>query len=253
MGQCCTSNNPENENEAMKGGLNHNLQENFSKEGFDDLQLSELHESEDLARHGPPQNVAVKIKTLPTSLNSRLEKVAQSQDKFEYNRDNDMVDKAIFLGLRQFDNQSIYIGQWYLQKRNGRGQQIYADGSVYEGYWLDDRREGYGRFTDVAGDIYEGEWKDDNVNGLGKYVLKSGAYYIGNWVNNLQQGKGREKWPSGEVYEGEYKNGAKNGKGVFKASDGSYYEGDFSDGKIEGQGKSRLKKGSIIGKMADIM
>ena len=223
----------------------------MSKDGLEDLQLSELHHSADLAKHAPSASVAVKIKTLPVYLNNRLDKLAQTQKKFEFNKDNEMVDRAIFLGLRQFDNQSIYIGQWYLRLRNGRGQQIYQDGSVYEGYWLDDKREGYGRFIDVSGEIYEGEWRDDNVNGRGRYTLKNGAYFVGQWVNNAQHGRGKEKWPTGEIYEGEYKKGLKDGKGVFKSPDGSYYEGEFSEGKIQGQGIAWFTKANIIGRMVD--
>lgn len=237
MGQCCT--NQEHETEALKSGFKNSktFQENLSRDGIDDLQLSEIENSADLIKHGPPLSMAIKIKTIPTYLESRLETISRSQNKFDFNQDNEMVDKALFLGLRQFNNQSIYIGQWFMQKRNGRGQLIYPDGSVYEGYWLNDTREGYGRFTDVSGDVYEGEWKDDSVHGRGKYTLKSGAYFLGEWVDNKQHGRGKEKWPTGEIYEGEYRNGNKHGKGVFRSSDGSYYEGDFCEGKIEGQGK----------------
>lgn len=242
MGQCCT--NQEHENEALKGGFKNSrtFQENLSRDNAEDLQLSEIENSVDLGKHGPPASTAVKIKTIPLGLESRLESLARTQNKFDFAHDNEMVDKALFLGLRQFDNQSIYIGQWYLQKRNGRGQLIYPDGSVYEGYWLNDKREGYGRFSDVSGDVYEGEWRDDNVNGQGKYTLKSGAYFVGEWLDNKQHGKGREKWPTGEVYVGEYKNGAKHGKGRFQSSDGSYYEGDFKEGKIEGHGRHRFTR-----------
>jgi hypothetical protein len=243
MGQCCT--NQEHEAEALKSGFlqSRTYHENLSKDAIDDLQLSEYENSHDLVKHGPPPSIAAKIKSIPVHLESRMEALARVQHKFDFNHDNQMVDKAIFLGLRQFENQSIYLGQWFQQKRNGRGQLIYPDGSVYEGYWLNDKREGFGRFVDVSGDVYEGEWKDDNVNGKGKYVLQNGAYFFGDWLDNKQHGRGKEKWPSGEVYEGEYKHGAKDGKGVFKNSDGSYYEGDFHEGKIEGKGRPAITRG----------
>lgn len=238
MGQCCT--NQEQETEALKSGFRQSptLQENMSRDGLDDLQLSEAEDSAELARHGPPASVAVKIRGIPPSLETRMEALARSQNKFDFNQDNQMVDKAVFLGLRQFSNQSVYLGQWYQQQRNGRGQLIYPDGSVYEGYWMNDKREGLGRFADASGDVYEGEWKNDNVNGKGKYTLKNGAYFIGDWVDNKQHGRGKEKWPTGEIYEGQYSHGNKHGKGVFRASDGSYFEGDFVDGKIEGRGST---------------
>ena len=215
--------------------------------------LSEIEDSGDLEMHGPNPSVAVKIKTFPIHLESRLETLSKAQHKFDFNADNEMVDKSIFLGLRQFDNQSIYLGQWFQKKRNGRGQLIYPDGSVYEGYWINDKRQGKGRFVDVSGDTYEGDWKDDSVNGKGKYTLKNGAYFFGDWIDNKQHGRGKEKWPTGEVYEGEYRNGSKHGKGVFKTIDGSYYEGDFFEGKIEGLGRAFLMEVNITGKMEEII
>ena len=181
----------------------------------------------------------------------KLEQIARQHPKFEFDNDNEMVGKGIFLGPRQFENQIIYIGQWYDHKRNGRGQQIYPDGSIYEGYWLDDTRSGNGRFIDYLGDIYEGEWQADVAQGKGKYIQTGGAVYQGDWVDNKQNGQGREKWPSGETYEGDYKDGQKHGQGLFKQVDSSYYYGQFVHDKITGNGRLALSKANITGKMDD--
>ena len=248
MGQCCT--NQEKEYEVHKTSSLEKVHViSGSKDLNDDLQLSEVDNSLEEAKHGPSDNLAIKIRALPMHLSAKLDRLAKNYPKFDFasENDNDMVDKAIFLGMRQFENQCIYIGQWYEKKRNGRGQQIYPDGSVYEGYWLDDKREGHGRFIDYLGDVYEGGWKSDSANGIGKYTQKGGAYYYGDWVNNKQTGRGKEKWPSGETYEGEYKDGFKHGIGTFKVSDGSYYHGDFVLDKIEGKGTRRSPRRVPLG------
>lgn len=241
MGQCCT--NQEKELEVHKtSSLGKVHVVSSSKDPQDGLQMSVDEENSlEEAQHGPSEQLAIKIRGLPAHLNEKLNRLAKNYPKFDFSaeHDNAMVDKAIFLGMRQFENQSIYIGQWFEKKRNGRGQQIYPDGSVYEGYWLDDKREGHGRFIDYLGDVYEGSWKDDAAEGIGKYTQKGGAYYYGDWVNNKQTGRGKEKWPNGETYEGDYKDGFKHGIGTFKVSDGSYYHGEFVLDKIEGKGTPR--------------
>lgn len=238
MGSTCCANNERGDMEALKHQTSvRSPILNQSKDELADLQLSEVMNSEEEEKHGPSKTVATKLKSFPVQLSQKLESLARDQSKFEYRNDNEMVDKAIFLGLRQFDNQSIYIGQWYEKKRNGRGQQIYQDGSVYEGYWLNDKREGYGRFIDFMGDVYEGDWVNDSACGRGKYTQKGGAYYYGDWQDNKQNGQGREKWPTGETYEGQYKDGFKHGLGTFRMTAGSYYYGNFIKDKIEGQGR----------------
>ena len=160
MGQCCT--NQEKEHEALKTSSLGRVQiHQNSRDNNDELNLSEVENSIDEITHGPPENVAKKIKALPSELKSKLDRLTKTHPLFEFNHDPEVMKKAIFLGMRQFENQSIYIGHWFEKKRNGRGQQIYPDGSVYEGYWVDGKREGFGRFIDYSGDVYEGEWKDD--------------------------------------------------------------------------------------------
>lgn len=253
MGQCCSTQDKEQEviktltatGFTITGGLG------GQREGLDDLQLSELDNSEDEHTHGPLNDTAVKVTKIPQRLESKLEYIQRTYPKFEYTYESAMDDKAIFLGPRQFDNQSIYIGHWYNHKRNGKGQQLYPDGSLYEGNWQDDKRQGLGRFIDSAGDVYEGDWLDDIACGRGKYSQRGGASHVGEWRDNKQHGVGREKWPTGETYEGDYELGQKHGKGIFRQTDGSYYKGDFINDKIEGEGRGILTEVSITGKMAE--
>ena len=75
------------------------------------------------------------------------------------------------------ENGAKYKGQWNANnnKRDGKGQQIWADGSLYEGLWKNDKANGLGRLIHADGDVYEGEWKDDKAHGYGKYMHTDGA------------------------------------------------------------------------------
>lgn len=100
---------------------------------------------------------------------------------------------------KPLENGAKYKGEWNLDtnKRDGRGQQIWADGSLYEGMWKNDKANGLGRLIHADGDVYEGEWKDDKAHGFGKYMHTDGAQYEGYWKEDKQHGKGRETWPDG--------------------------------------------------------
>ena len=216
------------------------------------LDLSEVCSSDEARRHGPPDSVATKLKRFPPHLNKKLAAVKNSGEEFEFapEKDNDMVGRAIFLGLRQLESQAIYVGQWWEKERNGRGLQIYPDGSVYEGYWLHGKRHGHGRFTDCSGDVYEGLWKEDAAEGEGKFIQATGAVFHGTWKDNKQNGFGVEVWPTGERYEGHYVGGCKEGQGKLILAEDTYYVGEFHADKIEGKGSRPLKQARCTGKMA---
>ena len=124
MGQCC-ANSSDRDHEVYKSSnttiKNSQGNLNNSRDYNEDLQLSEVENSFELQKHGPPPSLAIKIKTLPAHLSAKVEELARTQPKFEFRNDNEIVEKAIFLGLRQLGNNSICIGQWYIMKRNGRG------------------------------------------------------------------------------------------------------------------------------------
>ena len=249
MGQCC-AHHDQKELEVHKT-MNLISQNKDSHESFDcDVLMSENDDMEAKLLHEPDPKYASKINVIPEKLSTKIELLLREIDRFEYDADNDMVEKAIFLGARRLINNSIYVGQWFDRLRNGRGQQIMPDGSIYEGYWVNNKRQGKGRQIDYSGDYYIGEWNNDCAEGKGKFVQRSGAFYEGYWLNNKQNGKGVESWPTGEKFEGQYKEGCKHGIGIFRNVDGSFYEGNFVMDKIEGKGIIKVTKGPSIGTTA---
>ena len=92
----------------------------------------------------------------------------------------------------EYENKSIYFGEWNPQsdQRHGRGIQCWMDGSKYEGYWKNDRANVKGILNHADGDKYEGEWLDDKAHGFGVYIHADGARYEGNWKEDKQEGEG---------------------------------------------------------------
>ena len=144
--------------------------------------------------------------------------------------------------LKDYNTQSVYLGEWDSNKKvkHGRGIQYWSEGSKYYGYWVSGKANIKGKLVHFDGDIYEGEWLDDQPNGKGKYTHSDGTIYEGDWKNDKQHGKGKEIWPDGAWYEGDYFNGKKHGKGKFSWSDGSYYEGEFANNNINGFGEYKF-------------
>lgn len=82
----------------------------------------------------------------------------------------------------------------------------YSDGSVYEGEWYGDKRNGKGLLRLTNGNRYEGSWSNDMKNGPGKfYYLDKGQVYVGNWVDDVAkygtlEDFGREGAPDPPAY-----------------------------------------------------
>ena len=49
-------------------------------------------------------------------------------------------------GIERFEDGTIYVGEFFADKKHGKGVQIFADGSSYEGDFADGVREGKGTY-----------------------------------------------------------------------------------------------------------
>ena len=245
MGNCCTEgnviNDPGNNNKsAYKFGASDKAREEKPKDfEYSDVfsEFSDKVNARELEEHAPCSPDAVKIREIPEDLKVMIDDRMMDVSTFEFDQDNDIVGKAILLGPRQLPSHAIYIGQWYDKMRNGRGQQVSADGTIYEGYWKNGKKDGKGRLIDKSGDVYRGAWKDDMCHGYGELTKSNGAVYRGFFKHDKRCGKGVEMWPTGERYEGNYEDGQKHGIGTYWAADGSYYKGEFKFNSIDGRGK----------------
>lgn len=83
-------------------------------------------------------------------------------------------------GKFTYTNGDQYEGEFVSGQRHGKGVMIYAaDESIYEGEWKVNKQEGFGVKNWGDGIVYEGEWKDDKMHGQGKYTLSCGTIIEG--------------------------------------------------------------------------
>ena len=122
-----------------------------------------------------------------------------------YSGDMDMG-KARFHGTGTFRwaNGARYEGEWFNGKRHGQGKlydrprgendQPSGDAgrqSVYVGAFKNNKREGQGRYDRWDGAVYEGEWKNDLMDGkLGQFQYPNGDIFIGSWKMGMKDGRG---------------------------------------------------------------
>lgn len=151
--------------------------------------------------HYPNNSIAIPLKTIPNFNNEKALETLKKLGPFKY---PDPEFDSIKMQPYQFDNGSIYLGQWKYGMKHGLGKQMWGDGSFYEGDWVNNMACGKGRLIHSDGDYYEGDWKDDKANGIGIYDHMEGAKYEGGWEEDKQHGYGEECWPDGAVYKGKY-------------------------------------------------
>lgn len=65
----------------------------------------------------------------------------------------------------------MYEGEWFADRRHGKGTMCYASGNAYEGAWVDDVKHGRGTMR-WAGrrQRHTGEWREGKPNGKGVMV-----------------------------------------------------------------------------------
>ena len=154
-------------------------------------------------------------------------------------------------GTFNWDNGTIYEGNWKKRLFNGKGKLTYSNGGYYEGSFKNHGPHGKGKLMHANGDIFEGNYLDGNMDGFGKYIYMSGSIYEGNYLNGLKHGSGTHNYSSGTKYIGEYYKGVKHGKGKYTWSTGGVYEGDYLKGKRTGKGKYTKDGHVFVGEYLD--
>ena len=164
-------------------------------------------------------------------------------------------------GIKRTLNDTIYIGDFTLGLKDGRGKEETSE-HIYEGEFKNDKKNGNGKlYYKNLKDTYTGGFIDNNITGNGIYEWSNGEKYNGNFLNGKMHGKGIYKWPDGGKYEGDYINNIKEGHGIFTWANGKSFEGPFKNGKPNGGGilttknkkyKIFFNDGKIDGKIREI-
>jgi hypothetical protein len=156
-----------------------------------------------------------------------------------------------------------YEGEWYQNKRHGKGKLKDAEGTIIlEGIWENNQiknnqiKNGTGKKTYDNGDVYDGELKDGKHHGKGKYTFATGSIYDGDWEDGKRTGYGKMKWgidgtkypvKKGYTYEGQWQVDLFSGQGVLRNEAGEIIaEGIWENNQIKnGFGKKTHENGDI--------
>ena len=64
-----------------------------------------------------------------------------------------------------------YKGHFENGNLEGVGRFDYQNGSIYEGNWRENKKNGHGRLIESDGrSMYNGEWENDQKNGRGTFI-----------------------------------------------------------------------------------
>mmetsp|Transcript_10531 Transcript_10531/g.28830 ORF Transcript_10531/g.28830 Transcript_10531/m.28830 type:complete len:247 (+) Transcript_10531:170-910(+) len=140
-----------------------------------------------------------------------------------------------------------YQGEWFDNKRQGKGTVIYKNNDKYEGEWAYGLRHGLGTLWIYKNGKYivryNGEWSEDAPTGHGTVFEDNGDTYEGDFLYGQKHGRGRAVYGGrpidgfgGDVYEGHFENDLKNGPGTMMYANGDVFEGLWQNDLKHGPG-----------------
>ena len=109
---------------------------------------------------------------------------------------------------------TVYVGNWDLGVRSGRGKYWNGTGNLYIGQWREDKRNGQGSYF-----FKLSEWRENQHSEY--WLSENTENYSGEFVNDLYQGQGTYRWPEGQKYVGGFFANDKHGPGTYYYETGS--------------------------------
>eukprot|EP01126_Amoeba_proteus_P029486 TRINITY_DN2908_c0_g1_i7.p1 TRINITY_DN2908_c0_g1~~TRINITY_DN2908_c0_g1_i7.p1 ORF type:complete len:682 (-),score=128.01 TRINITY_DN2908_c0_g1_i7:199-2244(-) len=134
------------------------------------------------------------------------------------------------------DGNGLYIGQWKLGKRHGRGKLTNKD-SVYIGEWQNDKPHGMGKWKYPTGGIYCGFFDEGLPHGKGVLKTSDQAVCSCTFSRGTRNGPGKIKYPNGDFFQGYWKKDKIKGEGKLICKDGRAYVGEWENNTYHGVGK----------------
>ena len=120
---------------------------------------------------------------------------------------------------KNFDNGSVYIGEFMNNKRHGIGKMF------------DSKRKGF----------YDGQWQYDKRHGWGHQIEPyNNLEYEGEFQYGKRHGQGKMEW-DGNVYVGEFKDDKRHGKGTLTTKNGVVKSGQWINDKFIDNNKDNNK------------
>ena len=140
------------------------------------------------------------------------------------------INKSVTLAITETNGK--YTGERIDGKKEGSGKYEWNDGTIYEGQFLNDEINGQGKLTIPQQGTYEGTFVNGKRSGQGTYTFANGDIYQGNWENDKMSGQGTYTFVNGDTYVGEFSENKFNGQGTY-TKDGNKYTGTWSDNEYK--------------------
>lgn len=133
-----------------------------------------------------------------------------------------------------------YDGNWSKDQYHGRGKLRNNDLDYYKGSFYRDLKHGQGEEEFVNGNSYKGTYKKDKFHGEGTFKNKRTGYqYVGGYSEGLKKGHGFEEFKKGNTFEGQFESNMRCGYGIFQTKDGYSYQGQWRNNVKQGYGIER--------------
>ena len=143
-----------------------------------------------------------------------------------------------------YEDGSVYTGEFKVGMRHGKGIFVYSDGGTYEGEWKNGQMDGFGvLFYPNKQKAYEGGWLNDKFHGSGVIFNENIEIDEHIHIDYKDFETIGENWIK---YEGFFQGDNKNGMGILFLKDGSRFEGNFVNDCIDGNGRFFWKNGKFF-------
>lgn len=106
--------------------------------------------------------------------------------------------------LIDHENNTVFDGSFFEDKRNGDGCIFTHPFGRYEGSYRDNRRQGHGKEVDLNGNSFVGEFREGDFY-EGKVSYADGEVYVGTMRQDMKEGWGKLLTVDGDLLEGEWK------------------------------------------------
>ena len=195
-----------------------------------------MKEKGNYINYEPIRNIIIIILTIIFAVNISESSLIDANKNNSKMNDNikqfqqSAIDESITKETKETNG--IYTGSRSNGKKEGKGKFEWNDGSIYEGEFHEDVINGYGILTIPGKGTYEGTFRNGKKNGQGRYSFINDDIYDGNWVEDKMSGKGTYKFANGDTYIGEFLNNKFNGEGTY-TKDNNEYTGTWSNNEYK--------------------
>lgn len=147
--------------------------------------------------------------TLPTNeVNSPKSSQNSSINKYLYSFTGEFIVGQKYGYGREETSEYSYIGYYKNDHKHGNGKlRFKRTKDVYEGLFELDKFNGEGCYIWANGCSFNGNFVQGKMHGTGTYKWSDGTVYTGEYINNVKHGYGKVEKIDGNVIEGSFVNG----------------------------------------------